>query len=607
MCGIVGIVGNDLVTGRLIDGLKRLEYRGYDSAGVAVLNGVGVTRRRAKGRIVNLEQVISDAPLDGSLGIAHTRWATHGKPTEINAHPHTADQVAIVHNGIIENFRVLRKELEAQGREFESQTDSEVIVQMIALNLARSMTEEDAFFATIDRLEGAFAIAAIYQNRPSEIFVARQNVPLVVGLGETEGYVGSDAFALAPFTRNVIFLEEGDRAIVRPNGVDIFDTDGQKVSRPVTISNVESSIADKSEYEHFMLKEIYEQPESIARTLANYTDALSFELLDAPADACFAKADRAIAIACGTAYYAAAIGKHWFENLARLPVEIDVASEFRYRNPVLPQTGPVIFVSQSGETADTLACLQYSNRANIPTYAVVNVPQSSIARDANGVLPTLAGPEIGVASTKAFTAQLTALACTALSAAKVRGQLSKEDIKAGVVDLLDAPKLVQEAFLLDGQIKDIAAGLKDTKYMLFLGRGINHPLAMEGALKMKEITYITAEGYAAGELKHGPIALIEDGTPVIVIAPYDKLFEKTCSNVQEVISRGARVILFTDQKGAEQCDADVDEMIIMPTAGAMSSVLVSSIPLQLLAYHTAKALGTDVDKPRNLAKSVTVE
>jgi len=607
MCGIVGIVGSELVTNRLVEGLKRLEYRGYDSAGVAVLNGVGVTRRRAKGRIVNLEQAISDSPLDGSLGIAHTRWATHGKPTEINAHPHTADQVAIVHNGIIENFRELRKELEADGREFQSQTDSEVVVQMIARNLALPMSEEEAFFATIDRLEGAFAIAAIYQNRPSEIFVAKQNVPLVVGLGETEGYVGSDAFALAPFTRNVIFLEEGDRAIVRSNGVDIFDLNNNPVVRPVTIANVDNTIADKGEHEHFMLKEIYEQPESIARTLAHYTDALSFELLKTPADECFAKADRAVAIACGTAYYAAAVGKHWFENVARLSVEIDVASEFRYRNPVLPQTGPVIFVSQSGETADTLACLQYSNRANVPTYAVVNVQESSIARGASGVFPTLAGPEIGVASTKAFTAQLTALACISLSAARARGQLSEEEIKAGVADLLEAPKLVQQAFLLEDQIKEIAIGLKDAKYMLFLGRGIYHPLAMEGALKMKEITYITAEGYAAGELKHGPIALIEDGVPVIVIAPYDNLFEKTCSNVQEVIARGARVILFTDKRGAEQCDADVDEIVIMPTAGAMSSVLVSSIPLQMLAYHTAKALGTDVDKPRNLAKSVTVE
>lgn len=607
MCGIVGIVGNELVTNRLLEGLKRLEYRGYDSAGVAVLNGVGVTRRRAKGRIINLEQVISDNPLDGSLGIAHTRWATHGKPTEINAHPHTADQVAVVHNGIIENFKKLRIELETDGRVFSSQTDSEVVVQMIARNLNQGMSEEEAFFCTIDSLEGAFAIAAIFKNRPSNIFVAKQNVPLVVGLGEAEGYVGSDAFALAPFTKNVIFLEEGDRAIVRPDRVDIFDSEGNKISRPVTVANVDSTIADIGNYDHFMQKEIQEQPESIARTLAHYTDALSGELLAMPADEDFAKADRTVAVACGTAYYAAAVGKHWIESLAGLHMEIDVASEFRYRNPALPETGPVLFISQSGETADTLACLQYTKRAGLATYAVVNVPESSIAREAHGILPTLAGPEIGVASTKAFTAQLTALACTALSAAKARGTLDQAAIKTHVEDLLKAPKLVSEALQLEPQIKQIAYGLKDATQILFLGRGVNHPMAMEGALKMKEITYIQAEGYAAGELKHGPIALIEEGSHVVVIAPWDNLIEKTCSNVQEVISRGARVILFTDKKGAEHCDADVAEVVIMPTAAQVTSPLVSSIPLQILAYHTAIARGTDVDKPRNLAKSVTVE
>ncbi|VAV99173.1 Glutamine--fructose-6-phosphate aminotransferase [isomerizing] [hydrothermal vent metagenome] len=607
MCGIVGIVGSDPVTDRLVEGLKRLEYRGYDSAGVAVLNGVGVIRRRAKGRIVNLEQTIAEQPADGFLGIAHTRWATHGKPTVINAHPHTADQVAIVHNGIIENFKELRQELEKNQRTFSSQTDSEVIVQMIARNISLGMSEDEAFFTTIDRLEGAYAIAAIFETRPSEIFAARQNVPLVVGLGETEGYVGSDAFALAPFTRQVIFLKDGDRAIVRPNGVSIFDANQQPVERPVVTANAETLLADKGDYDHFMQKEIQEQPESIARTLAHYGDALSAELFVSTAEDDFANSDRLVTIACGTAFLAGSVAKYWFEALAGLHMEVEIASEFRYRQPALPQKGPVMFVSQSGETADTLACLKYAKSFELPTYAVVNVAESSIARDAKGILPTLAGPEIGVASTKAFTAQLAALACSSLSAARARGKLDQAQIKTHMTDLLQAPTLVKQAFALEDQLQKIAHDLKDAKLILFMGRGINYPLAMEGALKMKEITYIQSEGYAAGELKHGPIALIEEGTHVVVIAPWDILMEKTLSNVEEVISRGARVVLLTDEKGAAQCHSEVADIVIMPTAGPMASALVSSIPLQLLAYHTAVAKGTDVDKPRNLAKSVTVE
>ncbi|PHR59229.1 MAG: glutamine--fructose-6-phosphate transaminase (isomerizing) [Robiginitomaculum sp.] len=607
MCGIIGIVGNQPVTNRLVDGLKRLEYRGYDSAGVAVLNGVGVVRRRAEGRITNLEKVLADNPADGELGIAHTRWATHGKPTKTNAHPHTADQVAIVHNGIIENFKELRQELETQGREFSSQTDSEVIVQMIAQNVAQGMNEAEAFFSTIDSLQGAFAIAAIFKTRPGEIFAARQNVPLVLGLGENEGYVGSDAFALAPFTRQVIFLEEGDRAIVRADGADIFDRDGNKIERAVTMADVDVFVTEKGNYDHFMQKEIQEQPESIARTLAQYTDALSGELLDLNASSDFANSDRMVMIACGTAFYAACVAKHWFEGLANLHVETDIASEFRYRKPALPEKGPILFVSQSGETADTLACLQYCKKAGLPTYAIVNVAESSMARDAFGVLPTWAGPEIGVASTKAFTAQLTALACAALSAARAKGKLEPAAIQAHVADLLELPHLVSQALKLEPQIIEIAKSLKDAHQIMFMGRGVNHPLAMEGALKMKEITYIQSEGYAAGELKHGPIALIEEGTPIVVIAPWDHLFEKTYSNVQEVISRGARIIMLTDEKGAERCGSDLSEVIILPPAKTLASPIVSTIPLQLLAYHTAVAKGTDVDKPRNLAKSVTVE
>ncbi len=607
MCGIIGIVGDSLVTERLVTGLKRLEYRGYDSAGIAVLNGQGVSRRRAEGRILNLESLIREDPTDGTIGIAHTRWATHGKPTTINAHPHTADQIAIVHNGIIENFKALRQDLEADGRVFTSQTDSEAIVHMIARNVGNGMTEEQAFFDTIDRLQGAFAIAAIFKTRPGEIFATRQNVPLVIGLGDTENYIGSDAFALAPFTHQVIFLDEGDRAIICRDQIRIFDQNNQSVTRTPVTANTNMFVAEKGNYDHFMKKEMHEQPETILRTLAHYTDALTEQLAPSIADEHFAKSDRIVAIACGTAFYAAATAKHWFEQLAHLHVEIDIASEFRYRSPALPKNGPILFVSQSGETADTLACLQYCKRKNLPTYAVVNVAESSIARAADGVLPTFAGPEIGVASTKAFTAQLTALACASLSAARARKTLNEAQIKEHVADLLRTPTLIGQAFQLEEQIKQIAFGLKDAKHILFLGRGINHPLAMEGALKMKEITYIQAEGYAAGELKHGPIALIEEGTIVVVIAPFDALIEKTFSNMAEVIARGARVILLTDTKGAAYCETDVSETIIMPDAGPMSSPIVSTIPLQLLAYYTAIARKTDVDKPRNLAKSVTVE
>lgn len=608
MCGIVGIVGHtDHVAQRLVDGLKRLEYRGYDSAGIAVINGNGIARRRAAGRIANLEDEISQSPTDGNCGIAHTRWATHGKPTRSNAHPHMADQVAVVHNGIIENFKELRQELQGKGRSFTSETDSESIPQMLAELVAQGMSEREAFFATVDRLQGAFGIAALFASQPDILYAARQNVPLVVGLGDGEGYVGSDAFALAPFTRQVIFLEEGDRAIVTPEGATIFDSNGQEVDRPVKTAKVSALLADKGNYDHFMQKEIFEQPESVARTLAQFADALTGELLENPVETDFAQSDRTLAIACGTAYYAACVGKHWMEQLAGLHMETDVASEFRYRHPALPTKGPALFVSQSGETADTQACLQYCNRAGLPTYAVVNVPESSIARDSKGVLPTAAGPEIGVASTKAFTAQLVALAATALLAARARDQLDPEQIRQYVSELEGLPHAITECFKLEEGLKSMAESLRDADHILFLGRGVYHPIAMEGALKMKEITYLKAEGYAAGELKHGPIALIEDGTPVIIIAPYDELGEKTFSNMEEVISRGARVHLFTDAKGAEICQADVSSITIIPDCGLLSGPLIASIPLQLLAYHTAGALGTDVDKPRNLAKSVTVE
>lgn len=608
MCGIVGIVGREQnVTERLLEGLKRLEYRGYDSAGIAVINGNGIARRRAAGRIANLEEEINHSPVDGLCGIAHTRWATHGKPTRDNAHPHIADQVAVVHNGIIENFKELRKELQGKGRIFTSETDSETIPQMLAELVAQGMNERDAFFAMVDRLHGAFGIAALFASQPDTLYAARHNVPLIVGIGEDEGYVGSDAFALAPFTRQVIFLEEGDRAIVTPEGAQVFDAKGTEVSRPVKTAKVSALLADKGNYDHFMQKEIFEQPESVARTLAKYVDALSGALLENPVETDFTQSDRTVAIACGTAYYAACVGKHWMENLAGLHMETDVASEFRYRHPALPEKGPALFVSQSGETADTQACLKYSNRAGLPTYAVVNVPESSIARDAKGVLPTAAGPEIGVASTKAFTTQLVALAACALLAARARNRISTEKTKKLVSELESLPHAIAECFKLEEGLKHLAYTLRDASHILFMGRGIYHPIAMEGALKMKEITYLKAEGYAAGELKHGPIALIEEGTPVIIIAPYDELGEKTFSNMEEVISRGAHVHLFTDAKGADLCQADIASITVIPDCGLLSGPVIASIPLQLLAYHTAGVLGTDVDKPRNLAKSVTVE
>lgn len=608
MCGIVGIVGHEKpVADRLVDGLKRLEYRGYDSAGIAVINGSGIARRRAAGRIANLEDEISQSPTDGHCGIAHTRWATHGKPTQMNAHPHMADQVAVVHNGIIENFKELREELLGKGRVFSSETDSETIPQLLADFVSQGMSEQDAFFATIDRLHGAFGIAALFASQPDTLYAARQNVPLVVGIGDHEGYVGSDAFALAPFTRQVIFLEEGDRAIVTADGASVFNAAGEPVERPVKTAKVSAILADKGNYDHFMQKEIFEQPESVARTLAQYADALSGELLDNPVEEDFKVSDRTVAIACGTAFYAASVGKHWMESIAGLHMETDVASEFRYRQPALPEKGPALFVSQSGETADTQACLKYCNRAGLPTYAVVNVPESSIARDAKGVLPTAAGPEIGVASTKAFTAQLVALAASALLAARARNRLSSEEVRKLVLELENLPHAIGECFKLESGLKSLAESLRGAEHILFLGRGVYHPIAMEGALKMKEITYLKAEGYAAGELKHGPIALIEDGTPVIIIAPYDELGEKSFSNMEEVISRGAKVHLFTDAKGAQICQADVASITVLPDCGTLSGPVITSIPMQLLAYHTAGALGTDVDKPRNLAKSVTVE
>ncbi len=608
MCGIVAIAGTETVANRLVDGLKRLEYRGYDSAGIAVRAGPRVERRRAQGKIVNLEAVMAEAPIDGPMGIAHTRWATHGQPNEINAHPHMSGKVAIVHNGIIENFRELRDELQGDGRSFESETDSEVIAQLIDKNMNDGMDAVDAFEAALKKLSGAFAIAAIFADDTDLLIGARKGSPLVLGYGEGEMFLGSDAIALAPFTRDVTYLEEGDWVVLTPDSHDIRNVNGERVNRPRVQSAVNESLIERGEYDHFMLKEIHEQPESLARSILPYIDQATQTLnLGDVADKMFAGADRAVAIACGTAYYAAHTAKYWFEQKARLALETDIASEFRYRNPVLPQTGPAMFVSQSGETADTLAALRYCRQNGTPAVAIVNVPESSIAREAAAIVPTHAGPEIGVASTKAFTAQLSVLAVLALDAAKARGHLLPGEEVQAVKSLLALPRKVTEALEAQDGIRAIAETLTQSPDVLFLGRGRYFPLALEGALTLKEVSYIHAEGYAAGELKHGPIALIEKDVPVVVIAPMDELFEKTISNVEEIRARGARVILISDPAGIKAAGNRADHVIPMPEGDDISLPVLAAVPLQLLAYHVAVAKGTDVDQPRNLAKSVTVE
>nr|WP_321361132.1 glutamine--fructose-6-phosphate transaminase (isomerizing) [uncultured Hyphomonas sp.] len=608
MCGIVAISGKEPVAGRLIDGLKRLEYRGYDSAGIAVSTADGLDRRRAPGKIVNLESVLREHPMNATTGIAHTRWATHGKPNESNAHPHMAGGVAIVHNGIIENFRELRDTLQAAGRTFESETDSEVVAQLLDQKISAGADPVDAFEATLAELEGAFALAVIFDGHVGLMMGARRGSPLVLGYGDGEMYLGSDAIALAPFTRDVTYLEEGDWCVLTPDSFDIRNARGERVNRKRVASAVNDALIERGEYDHFMLKEIHEQPESIARSIMPYVDQVTGTLDIGPvATASFTAADRAVAIACGTAYYAAFTAKYWFEQAARLSFETDIASEFRYRQPVLPQSGPALFVSQSGETADTLAALRYCRQNGTTGIAIVNVPESSIAREAGAVVPTHAGPEIGVASTKAFTAQLSVLAVMALAAARARGHLLPGDEARAVKNLLALPRKVTEALEAQEQIAGIAKTLTQASDVLFLGRGRYYPMALEGALKLKEVSYIHAEGYAAGELKHGPIALIEQGLPVVVVAPKDELFEKTISNVEEIRARGAEVILISDDAGIAMAGNRADHVIRLPDGDDFTLPILAAIPLQLLAYYVAVAKGTDVDQPRNLAKSVTVE
>ena len=611
MCGIIGIAGQGQVTDRLIDGLKRLEYRGYDSSGIAVLTNGSLDRRRAEGKIRNLEAKISKEAMEGQIGIAHTRWATHGAPTENNAHPHRSGRVAVVHNGIIENYLELRAELSAT-REFISDTDTEVVAHLVDIELAKGLSPKDAFSATLKRLKGAYAFGLIIDDNPNEIYCARAGSPLALGIGPdgTEHFLGSDAMAMAQLTSQLIYLEEGDWAILRPLGYEIFDENDAPVTRDITVIKGGPAIAEKGKYPHFMVKEIYEQPEIITRTLTHYlnperTAPVQGTSLAPALD--FTKFDRVILIACGTAYYAGAVAKYWFEQIAGLAVDIDVASEFRYRRPVLNEKSLFVAISQSGETADTLAALRYCKENGLTTAALVNVMTSTMAREADIAMPILAGPEIGVASTKAFTAQLTALASLSLSAAQSRGTKSDAEISRLTAELISVPRLITEALELDTVIAEMSKTLAPARSAFYLGRGAQVPIAFEGALKIKEIAYIHAEGYAAGELKHGPIALIEEGTPVIVLAPMDELYEKTVSNLQEVASRGARVTLVTDEEGAKTGAAMADDLIVIPTSDPFIAPLLTTVVMQLLAYHTAVAIGTDVDQPRNLAKSVTVE
>ncbi len=592
----------------MVEALRRLEYRGYDSAGVATLEHGLLTRRRAEGKLRNLEIRLSSEPLEGLIGIGHTRWATHGKPNETNAHPHATAKLAVVHNGIIENFRELRAELQADGYVFETETDTEIVAHLVTRELDRGLTPVDAVAASLPRLRGAFALAFLFEGQEDLLIGARKGSPLAVGIGDGEMYLGSDALALAPFTNLIAYLEEGDWVVLNRKGASFYDKANQPVQRRAQRVAAGAFLVEKGNHRHFMAKEIYEQPEVVGHTLTQYLDMAAGRVrLPFEGKIDWASLSRLSVSACGTAYYAGLTAKYWFEKLARLPVEIDVASEFRYREAPLPEKGLALFVSQSGETADTLACLRYARQEQQTVLSVVNVPTSTIARESDAVAPTMAGPEIGVASTKAFTCQLTALACLALAAARGRGTLSAEEEARHVQSLIALPGLMAKALELEPEIEKLARELSKARDVLYLGRGTSYPLALEGALKLKEISYIHAEGYPAGELKHGPIALIDEQMPVIVVAPHDGLFEKTASNMQEVAARGGRIILITDAKGAAECGIEPETTIIMPDMDPTFAAIVYALPIQMIAYQTAVFMGKDVDQPRNLAKSVTVE
>jgi glucosamine--fructose-6-phosphate aminotransferase (isomerizing) len=606
MCGIVGVLGKGPVAEQLVDALKRLEYRGYDSAGVATVENGHLGRRRAEGKLRNLEERLKREPLMGDTGIGHTRWATHGKPVEANAHPHMTERVSVVHNGIIENFRELKEELIRDGAAFTSDTDTEVIAHLITREMKAGNDPVRATYNALKRLEGAFALAMIFRGYNDLMIVARQGSPLAIGLGNGEMFVGSDAIALAPFTDAILYLEDGDWAVLTRKGIAIRDRNGKAVERPVTRSLASALLVDKGNHRHFMAKEIHEQPEVTGHTLAAYVD-LASNRVDIPAlPFDFARLTRLSLSACGTAYYACLVAKYWFERWARLGVDVDIASEFRYRETALDPGGAALFVSQSGETADTLATLRYCRAQGQHIVSIVNVRESSIARESDAVLPTLAGPEIGVASTKAFTCQLTVLACLAIAAGKARGVIGPELEAELVQSLGEVPRHMATVLRDERPYETLAHRLSKARDVLYLGRGSSYPIALEGALKLKEISYIHAEGYAAGELKHGPIALIDENMPVIVIAPRDDLYDKTVSNMQEVAARGGKIVLVSDADPASTGCAIATHLAVPPVHRFVAP-LVYAVPVQLIAYHTAVFMGTDVDQPRNLAKSVTVE
>ena len=607
MCGIIGVLGDHEAAPLLVEALKRLEYRGYDSAGIATINDGTLDRRRAVGKLVNLSDLLVHEPLAGKSGIGHTRWATHGAPNVGNAHPHRAGGVAVVHNGIIENFRELRAFLAEQGVGFETDTDTETVALLADHFRNQGLSPRDAAEQTIARLDGAYALCFLFDGEDDLLIAARKGSPLAIGYGTGEMFVGSDAIALAPMTDRISYLEEGDWAVITRNSVEIRDANGTIANRAVRTIQIDTARVDKAGYKHFMAKEIAEQPVVLQGALSHYINAEATAVTMPEPEIDFAKVERMTMVACGTAFYACLVAKYWFEQIAGIPVEVDVASEFRYREPPVTKGTVALFISQSGETADTLAALRYMQGKADKIMSVVNVPESSIARESDVPLPILAGTEIGVASTKAFTCQLTTLAILALRAAQMRGKITDAELAEKLTNLRSLPGLMNQALGIEGKTKAISRKLAEARDILFLGRGAMYPLALEGALKLKEISYIHAEAYASGELKHGPIALVDKHVPIIVMAPRDSLFEKTVSNMQEVMARGGKVLLITDQKGAAEAGEGVWDTIIMPEIDPFLAPILYAVPAQLLAYHTAVAKGTDVDQPRNLAKSVTVE
>jgi glucosamine--fructose-6-phosphate aminotransferase (isomerizing) len=606
MCGIIGAVGDVAVVRSLLDGLKRLEYRGYDSAGIATLSNGHIDCRRAEGKLDNLEALIRRQPITGTIGIGHTRWATHGRPSENNAHPHATDRVAVVHNGIIENFDDLRRELIGHGHSFETETDTEVVAHLLTYHLRQQKTPEQAMAIAMEQLQGTFALAVIFAGQADFLIGARRGSPLAIGFGEEAMYLGSDALALAPFTQRICYLEENDWVVTSSTNAKIYNA-GRLVQRPVTQSTLSGTLVGKGNYPHYMLKEICEQPAVIGDTLRSYLNPMrrKIEFPDLPLD--FTAVSRLTIVACGTASFAGMVGKYWFEQLARLPVDFDIASEFRYRGAPMPRDGVTIVISQSGETIDTLAALRYAKRQGQKILSIVNVPESAIARESDIVLRTLAGPEISVASTKAFTTQLTVLACLAIAAARARHAIDRDREAELSAALMEVPAYATEVLNNNHRLREIAHEIAKARDVLFLGRGTSYPIALEGALKLKEISYIHAEGYAAGEMKHGPIALIAEDVPVIIAAPSDDVFEKTASNLQEVAARGGKILVLSDAAGLQKLAAKAWASIELPQVDSFVAPILYALPIQLLAYHAAIAKGTDVDQPRNLAKSVTVE